>query len=151
MHNNIIKFFKLICFTILIALSINSNAQSNNKLTINNLWARPTSAALQNTAIYMNIENNNDFHDALLKVESNIAYKTTIHKTIYENSVSKMINIDKLIIPAHNIVRLAPGGIHIMLLKVTDKLTNGESFEIKLHFEKSGTIIAKVPVKLVNN
>ena len=46
---------------------------------------------------------------------------------------------------AHHVLK--PGGDHIMLMGLSGKLIEGDSFPLTLTFEKSGTVEIEVPIK----
>ena len=52
-------------------------------------------------------------------------------------------------LPAGQPVTLKPGGIHVMLLGLTQPLKTGQSFPLTLHFAKTGTQVVIVKVEKV--
>jgi copper(I)-binding protein len=110
------------------------------------IWARPADKGA-NSAIYMHIENEGKNDDALLEIKTDVADKVELHKTVTENGVSSMVKVDKLAIPAGSKVKLAPKGLHVMLLGLKQDLKTGNEFEIELVFEKAGSTKTKIKVK----
>ena len=58
-----------------------------------------------------------------------------------------MLKLNKVAIPGSSLIKFAPGGLHIMLLDVKNKLSIGDKFILELIFEKSGKIEVEVIVK----
>ena len=89
----------------------------------------------------MTIVNNGAETDRLLGVESAIAMKSQVHESkVDANGVGTMTHIDALEIPAGQTVTLQHGGLHIMFMGLTGKLTEGELHKATLIFERAGRV-----------
>lgn len=62
------------------------------------------------------------------------------------DSVTRMIHLDALDLPAGQTVRFAPGGMHLMLMGLAGKLDESASFPLTLTFERAGAITVEIPV-----
>ena len=60
---------------------------------------------------------------------------------------SQLIHAESVPIPAGEVVRFEPGGLHVMLVGVPDGLQAGETLQMKLVFENAGEISIEVPVE----
>ena len=108
------------------------------KITIADAWARPTVSGQSSAAAYATIANEGGA-DRLLSVSSPAAGGATLHTTEVTNAVARMRpQADGIAVPANETLKLAPGGIHIMLTKLKAPLQTGASFELRLRFERSG-------------
>ena len=58
-----------------------------------------------------------------------------------------MQQVQKIEVPAGEVVQLKPGGFHIMLMDVKKDLKAGDSFDVTLTFEKAGTKKVTATVK----
>ena len=58
-----------------------------------------------------------------------------------------MREVDQIDLPAGQTVTLKPGGYHIMLIDLAKPLTNGETFELTLTFQKAPTQKVTVTVR----
>ncbi|NPA12706.1 MAG: copper chaperone PCu(A)C [Aquificae bacterium] len=132
-------------FTLVLILSF--VAYGKPKIEIEDPWVRAVPPNMKNSALFMEIENEGDEADVLLKVESDISKMVQLHKTVNENGVMKMVHIDKLVIPPHSEVKLKPGGYHIMLMGLKKPLKEGDKVKFTLIFKKSGKIQIEAPVK----
>ena len=61
----------------------------------------------------------------------------------------RMRELDGLDIPGFGAVELAPGGIHLMLVGLTQTLQEGDSVDLTLRFQKSGPLTVSLPVRLM--
>jgi hypothetical protein len=115
-----------------------------------NISAPFSRATLPNAPVgggYLTIENTGTEDDRLVSATSSVAGETQIHEMAMEGDVMKMRHLhDGLPIPAGETVTLAPGGLHIMLMNLQQKLVEGESITITLTFEKAGTVDVELPV-----
>ncbi|WP_342278394.1 copper chaperone PCu(A)C [Candidatus Tisiphia endosymbiont of Myopa tessellatipennis] len=119
-------------------------------VTILNAWARPSATASKNnnSAIYFEIFNDSDLDYNLVNVSSDIANKVELHKSfVDEKGVSKMVKLDKLVIPAKSSAILQPGGMHIMLLDLKTILKVGDNFDLFLYFDNGLQKVVQVEVK----
>ena len=127
---------------------------SDSLIEVVEAWARPSitskNSGNNNSAIYFELHNNSDIAYNLVKADSSVANKVELHKSfVDEKGISKMIKLDKLVIPAKGKVILKPGDLHIMLLDLKNTLKAGEKFDLFLYFDNDVQKIVKVEVKTV--
>lgn len=135
-------------FLLFIAFISANAAIAASKIVVSNVWVRPAPVG-KSTAVYMDISNQEVGKDVeLIEVESSVALVHELHKTVLENNVSRMVHINKLLIPANTVVTLAPKAIHIMLMKLTQNLSVGDTINLLLVFSDGTKVTLKdVPVK----
>jgi len=88
---------------------------------------------------YLTISNDGDTDDALIGVTGDFP-KVMLHKSEEVDGIATMTHVDRIEIPAGEIVELAPGGYHVMFMGLSDPLETGESFPVTLTFDKAGDI-----------
>lgn len=115
---------------------------------IEGAWARPGSEGRMSAAYFL-ITNFDDLPDTLLSANSNIAQLTEIHES-YErdDDMVGMREVGTVEIPGESTVRFEQGGLHVMLIQLTEPLVDGDSFELSLEFAGHGEIVVNVPVRL---
>lgn len=102
---------------------------------------------VKTAAAYMAFNNVGGVADRLVSVSSPVAEMASIHQTVVENDVAKMRPVEGGIeVSADDWVSLEPGGYHIMLMKLTRPLKEGDLVEITLTFEKAGSLTFEIPV-----
>lgn len=115
---------------------------------IEGAWARPGSEGRMSAAYFL-ITNFDDLPDTLLSANSNIAQLTEIHESYErEDDMVGMREVGTVEIPGNSTVRFEQGGLHVMLIQLTETLVDGDSFELSLEFAGHGEIIVDVPVRL---
>lgn len=129
---------------------------SGGALAITDFWARPTSmgsaamgenmAGKVTGATYMTLAGGSA-GDKLLRGETDVAQVVELHTTAMENNVMRMRPVQSIEVPVNGTVQLKPGGLHVMLIGVKKELKPGDTFKLKLTFEKAGVKELDVPVR----
>jgi len=114
-------------------------AECSPSVRIETPWARATPPGAKVGAVYLQISGACGA-DALLGAESAAAGKVEIHNMFRVDGKMQMRAIPQLAVPANERVTLQPGGLHIMLLDITQPLKEGERVELTLLFEKAGRV-----------
>jgi copper(I)-binding protein len=110
-------------------------------------WARATPKGAAVGAGYFVVRNNGAAPDRLIGGSADFA-TVQIHEMKTENGVMTMPELmSGLAIPAHGMVRLAPGGYHIMFAHLTKPLVKGDKVKVTFNFERAGAIIVEIPVE----
>jgi len=116
-------------------------------LTISGGFARAT---LPNAPVgggFFSIANAGGSDDRLVSVTSPAAEQVQIHEMKMDGDVMKMAELPGgLAIPAGQTVTLAPGGLHLMFMKLKVPFVEGESVPVTLTFEKAGTVEVQLAV-----
>lgn len=105
-------------------------AAESDGIAIERPWSRATFATTG--AAYLTIMNRGETADALIAVSSPLANKVSVHKSFMEDGIMKM----RPALP----VKLAPGGLHVMLMGLAAPLVEGAMVPIALTFRNAGAI-----------
>lgn len=116
------------------------------KINIENAWVRPAGKGM-NSALYFSINNQTNKTDELYKVEASIAWAIQLHKTINKNGLMEMKQIKSVEIPANQTVKFAPGGYHVMLIRLKEEIKPGSKINFTFYFKKAGKIKVSAKVK----
>lgn len=106
----------------------------------------PAPASPDTAAVYFTVQNTGDSDDALLAAATDIADEVQLHQSVMEGGAMKMQPVPRIAVPAHGEARLARGGLHVMLLGLRRPLREGDQFELRLTFERAGSVTVTVPV-----
>lgn len=119
-------------------------AASSSEITVAN--ARVPVPAGVNAAAYMTLTNDGDSADQLISASTDIAGSVELHQTTTEDGSMSMQQVTGVEIPAGGQAVLEPGGLHVMLIGVTEDLAEGDTVELTLAFEDAGeqTVSAEV-------
>lgn len=95
--------------------------------------------------VYLTLENDCDNLEYLLGIEviDHPESKSIISKTVIEKNVARIIKIDRLAIPDHSKINLAPIGIYIVI----HNLNSSSSIDLKFTFKNAGEVIVNSEVK----
>ncbi len=133
---------------LIVALTMTSLvAAAESTLTIEEPWVREPNPARPVTAAYMTINNPTDDVVTVIGASSTAAEVVEIHEMKTVSGVMKMRMVDRLDVPAKSTVKLEPGGLHLMMIRLTGTLKDGDSVEIELKLEGGETMAVTVPVK----
>lgn len=120
---------------------------SESGIEIADAWARP--GRLNGvTAIYMNVLNGSADTDTLISLSSSSAGLVELHET-YElaDDMMGMREAENPIFPGREVVTMQPGGLHVMLMQLTQSLNEGDEVDLILNFALAGEITVIAPVQ----
>jgi len=131
------KIFGIIVFAVLSnIMSACVSFDKTSNITVEQAWIRPADAGASVTGAFLTIENTGNGEDRLLSVITSVADVIEIHETRVVNDIAAMIpQEDGVVIPANQIIRFQPGGLHLMVLNVSEALEEGRTVELTLVFE----------------
>lgn len=117
-------------------------------LIVTEAWARMPAEPNNNSAIYMTINNPTKAQMTIMGASAAmVANNVELHNSfVDERGVSRMVAMDKIVVPAETSITLAPGGMHIMLFDLKKKFMEGDKFEVTLKLENAAPIISQVTV-----
>lgn len=96
---------------------------------------------------FVTIHNTGAADDRLISAESPSAGRVELHEMVMQNDVMKMRQLnDGIAVPAGTTVELKPGGLHLMFMDVKKPFVEGETVNLKLTFEKAGTVDLILPI-----
>ena len=128
-----IMLFLVICVGIpFLLLKCMGTAQSKESFTISDAFVNPTMGDLKVGAVFLDIKNNGIIPDAVVAVETPIAARAELHEHIQDNGVMRMRKMDVLQLLPGQLVKLEPGGYHIMLFDLKKPLKLHERFMLTL-------------------
>lgn len=85
--------------------------------------------------------------DRLLDAKSPVAKRVEIHTHIKDGDVMRMRRVDgPLPVTADAPIKMAPGGVHVMLMGLNHALDAGTTIPVTLIFEIAGEMTVDVPV-----
>jgi len=109
-------------------------------------WARASIGTGRPAAAYLTIHNQGAEDDILLAVRTSLSGMAEIHIMRYAKGVIRMGAAGPVRIPAKGTISLAPGGLHIMMMKLKAPLVKGENIAVTLTFERAGEITVTAPI-----
>ena len=128
--------------------SLESSIDKEPILHITKAWARPSIGQSKNSAAYFEIHNPHDRQITIIGASAvKIANNTELHKSfVDEQGISRMVSIDKIVVPAKSSIHLVPGSIHVMLLDLKTRLKPNDEFTLYLLLENDQKIAINVKI-----
>jgi periplasmic copper chaperone A len=110
-------------------------------LVITQAWSRATPGGAKIGGGFLTIENKGTAPDKLISASADAAGKIEVHEMAMNNGVMKMRPVEGgLTIEPGKIVKLAPGGYHLMMMDLKSPLKQGDKLPVTLEFEKVGKV-----------
>jgi periplasmic copper chaperone A len=113
---------------------------------VHDAWARASPGAATTGAAYVTLMGGSQ-PDQLIGASTPVAATAEVHESINDNGVMKMRPLPAVAIPAGGTVTFVPGGTHIMLTGLKQKLTAGQSFPLTLTFAHAAPVTVQVQVR----
>ena len=110
-------------------------------------WARP--ALGPNGAVYLTLDGGEtDTAMTGASASSDVAAEVEIHQTVMRNDGTMgMTQLSQVDIPAGSTVMMVPGGLHVMLIDLSQPLELGDTFDMTLTFDNGAELTATVDVR----
>ena len=140
-------FILISLLTSMIAITMAAECKNDQTIVVSNAWARPVTNQQMPAAIYLTLTNQSLQPDQLIKVETNVAKKATMHETRADGTVLMMRPRGTVVIPAKQQVVFVPNDAHIMLMDLSQILAPKSQFRVELTFAKSGCYAVQVTVR----
>lgn len=122
-------------------------AVADSTIVVRDAWVREAPPGAPVLAAYFTLENPGSKEDKLVAVRGADFDQIEIHATEIRAGVARMIALDALPIPPHALIKLAPGGYHIMLHHPRRALAAGMSVKLELHFGSGTRLTVVAPVR----
>lgn len=123
------------------------HAAADSAIRVTNAWAKATVAGQKVAGAYLEITAPMD--GRLTGVSSPVAKSAEIHSMKMENGVMKMRQLKAIDLPAGTMVKLEPGGLHVMLFDLEKPLRAGQKVPLVLVVELPNNIRREVNVTAI--
>ena len=131
---------------VIVLMLVSSASGASDTMIISDAWVRATPPGKMMTAGYASLENISKDVITITGVSAEVAGHTSLHETRIERDRSTMQPVARLSIEAGERVSLKPGGLHIMLMKLSESLTDGQSIDICLELENNDSLCSAFSV-----
>lgn len=117
------------------------------KIKIGHPWSRATAPGAPAAGGFLKLENGGDA-DRLISASAAVSETVELHTMAMDGNVMRMRKLDNGVeVPAGKTVELKPGGLHVMFIGLKAPLKEGETFPLKLKFEKAGEVTVDVKIE----
>ena len=143
----------LFAFLLIPAAGCGDPSPPTPDLVVTDAWVRAAvvpeeSTAPVNSAAYLTIQNRGNRPDRLVGAFFEGAKRVELHESfVDEQGIASMRRVDSVELPPGGEARLAPGGLHVMLMGLDATLSVGDSVSTVLQFEVSGRVTVSAVVR----
>jgi periplasmic copper chaperone A len=138
----------LVSALLLAAPSVRAEDVKAGDLVISQAWTRATPGGARTGGGFLTIENKGSSPDKLVGVSADVAGKVEVHEMATDNGLMKMRPVEGgLTIDPGKTVKLAPGGLHLMMTDLKSPLKQGDKLPVTLQFQKAGKVAVTLDVQ----
>ncbi len=116
-------------------------------LVVSDAWVRALPPGQANTAAYLTLSNPGDEMITVVGASSGLAGKVEIHTTREVDGYQRMEQLERLELAPGQVLELAPGGTHLMLLGLDQMPTVGEQVRLCLQLAAGEPVCTSADVR----
>ncbi len=135
---------KLGNWIIALSLAISATAWAAD-VRVDEAWARATAPGQDVGGAFMTLTADTDL--SLVEASSPVANSIELHSMALDKGMMVMRRVDRIALPKAKAVRLAPGGLHLMLFGLKAPLKAGEHLPLTLTLRDAKGKTEKLEVK----
>ena len=98
------------------------------------------------TAGYLTLHNHTAVEQQLVAVSSAAFARIELHQHSHRDGMMRMEQVEQIVIASGDSVKLAPGGLHLMLFEPATELEIGQTVAVLLHFADGQQLTLALPV-----
>lgn len=118
-------------------------------VNVESAYVRAVPPGQMNSAAFMQLKNEGPEDISLVAAKSQAAKNVELHTHTQDNGVMRMRQVSEISLPAGEAITLQPGGMHIMLIGLTQNLAAGENISLSLEFSDGSQQALEVPVEAI--
>lgn len=126
-------------FVVVAVLTGGAHAADAGSVQVSRAWIRVLPSDLP-AGGYATLRNAGDTPLVLIGVRSPDYRQVMLHESTTHNGQSTMAMIERLPLPPHAVVKLAPGGYHLMLMHALHPVMPGDHVKVTLLFADGRTL-----------
>jgi periplasmic copper chaperone A len=115
-------------------------------LTLVEGFVRAMPPGQSTTAIFLTLHNGSGSKVDIIDIEANIGHHAMLHETVIADEMAKMVHLETVSIEANSTLKLAPGGMHIMIMGVSQSLKLDQKINVTLYYSDEKQQTFEVPV-----
>jgi copper(I)-binding protein len=130
---------------VLAALAAPAAFAQSTSVKVENAWARASAPGQKAGSVYVDLTSASDA--ALVAARSPLAARAELHSMSTEGGVMRMRALPRVELPAGRTVKLAPGGMHVMLVDLKQPLKAGDKVPLTLSVQSSGMSLTTLKIE----
>ena len=124
-------------------------AGAADRITVVDPYVRLVPPGAMASAAFMVLKNTGDQDVKLVKADNDASKTTELHTHLNEDGVMKMRQVPAIEIKARSEAKLAPGGLHVMLIELKAPLKEGGKVALTLGFDDGSSKRIDMPVRRI--
>ena len=124
----------MLCGVGLALLWVACESRNESLVVVRDAWVREPPGGHPIAAAYMTMVNNSDMATALVSAESSAVERIEINSMTHEDGKMRMRQVERVLLPAGGRVALESGGLHLMLMGLSNPPRAGDSIDLTLRF-----------------
>jgi copper(I)-binding protein len=141
-----VEFNKRFCAAAIFALAtLAAPPAFAQSVKVENAWARATVPGQKTGSVYVDLTSASNA--ALVAAGSPLAARAELHSMTMDGGVMRMRALPRIELPAGQTVKLAPGGMHVMLVDLKQPLKAGDKVPLTLSVQSSGTSLTTLKIE----
>ncbi|MCU7872892.1 MAG: copper chaperone PCu(A)C [Candidatus Thiodiazotropha sp. (ex Lucinoma borealis)] len=118
-----------------------------DSIMVDDPYVRAVPPGQPNSASFMSLHNKSGQGYTLIGASTSVAEVAELHTHTMDGGMMRMRKVEKINVPAGERVSLQPGGLHIMLIGLKQKLVPDERVQLTLKFEDGSHLKVEAPVR----
>ena len=117
------------------AATLHAPPAAAQPVAVKHAWVRAPAPGQNIAAAYMELTSKANL--LLVGVASPVAARAELHSSSVEQGVMKMRPVERIELPSGKPVKLAPGGLHVMLIELKQPLRSGAKVPLTLTVQRA--------------
>ncbi len=134
-------------YMLLVAVFVHFPAQA---VEIDEAWMRAMPPGQPTAAAYVSLRNPDAEQVLLTGASTPLAGSVEIHRSEQVDGMWRMRRLEGVPVPAGGTASMAPGGVHLMLFKMTRPLKEGDTLPLTLTFDSGERVEVDVEVRALS-
>ncbi len=140
----------MIRYTLLLLVTMATLLAAADTVTVHEPWSRSSAGAARVGAVFAELRNPTDTPVRIVSGISPACARVELHTHEHlPDGSARMIEIPSIDIPAQGSVLLKPGGLHLMLIDLHERLVEGGTVEITLTTADGTTVPVQAVIKSI--
>lgn len=119
-------------------------------VTVHEPWSRASAGAARVGAVFAELRNPTDTPVSIVSGTSPVCARVELHTHEHlPDGSARMVEIPSIDIPAQGSVTLKPGGVHLMLIDLHERLVEGGTVEVILTTADGTTVPVQAVIKSI--
>ncbi len=133
----------------LLSAPLMAAADAATSVTASDPYVRAMAPGQSSSAAFMRLRNDSDANHAVVSAETSAARIVELHTHAMKDGMMQMRQVERIDVPARGETVLRPGGLHVMLMGVTETLKAGDEITVKMVFEDGSSMEIQAPVRKI--